>query len=286
MDVLKICKGQSISFCFPSYEKHIMMEIVGGERMSIIGINKMKIGEIPVLEVVPNGFEGKPLPTLLYFHGFSSAKEHNLPFAYMLAQRGFRIVLPDSLHHGEREKNISEDELQLSFWNIVLKNIEESNMIYTYLHDNDLIEDNRIGVAGTSMGGITVSSMLSQYDWIKAAGIFMGTAQTTTYAKQLLKHVEQQGVVIPVDEISSLLHTIEEHDLTKQMHLVQNRPIFIWHGKKDAVIPFTHAEEFYQLLKKHGGEQANIVFEKDEQAGHKVSRKAFLAGADWAYANV
>ncbi len=254
--------------------------------MSIIGIHKKEIEEIPVLEVIANDYGMRPLPTVFYFHGFSSAKEHNLPFAYMLAERGFRVVLPDSLYHGERAKNISEDELQLSFWNIVLKNIEESQLLYAHYQENHFIENDRVGVAGTSMGGITVSSMLAKYDWIKATGIFMGTAQTTTYAKQLLTYVEKEGVVIPQDEVAALMHTIEDHDLTNQMHVVQNRPIFIWHGKKDAVIPFTHAEQFYERLKKHEGDSANVSFMKDEQAGHKVSREAFLKGANWFHTNV
>lgn len=249
--------------------------------MSMIVIHKKEIEGIPTLEVIPKGKENEPLPCVFYFHGFTSAKEHNLPFAYMLAERGYRVLLPDSMYHGERAEDISEKEFQLSFWNIVQKNIEEGDVLHSYIVKSNLLTGGRIGIAGTSMGGITVSSMLVKYDWVQSIGIFMGTAKTTDYAELLLQQIKHAGIEFPKEEITSIMRTIESTDLSKHVDQIGGKSIFMWHGEKDAVIPFTYAEEFYTLVKKQQDRPIKIDFMKDKNAGHKVSREAFLTGADW-----
>lgn len=253
--------------------------------MSTIAVHKRVINGIPTLEVVPNEMEGEPLACVIYFHGFTSAKEQNLPFAHMLAERGYRVLLPDSKYHGERYAEMSEKDLQLSFWSIVQQNIEEAEILHSYVQKNNLILEDRIGVAGTSMGGITSSSMLTTYDWIKVIGIFMGTAKTTKYAKMQLKQIEKDGTDLSEKYIDEALQTIKTTDLSKQLDKMNGKSVFMWHGKKDAIIPYTLAEEFYNSIVQAVGTE-EIVFKQDEDAGHKVSREAFLAGADWFEQNL
>ena len=47
----------------------------------------------------------------IFLHGFTSAKEHNLHYAYNLAKKGIRVLLPDAHLHGVREENLDEVEL-------------------------------------------------------------------------------------------------------------------------------------------------------------------------------
>ena len=68
----------------------------------MIQIHKEIVKGVPLLHVVKAGHEEKMLPLIFFIHGFTSAKEHNLHFAYLLAEKGFRVVLPDAILHGER----------------------------------------------------------------------------------------------------------------------------------------------------------------------------------------
>src|SRR5699024_9791798 len=226
--------------------------------MSMIEIHKRNIQGIPTLEVVCNEREEDALPCVLYFHGFRSAKEHNLPFAYMVAEKGYRILLPDSKYHAERYVEMSEKDIELSFWNIVAQNIEEGAIFYEYIQKNNLLEGHRMGVAGTSMGGITTSSMLTVYDWIHAAGLFMGTAMPTAYAHVLLKEMDKQGIHIPEKDVQEIIPFIEKTDLSKQLHVLKNKHLFMWHGEKDPVIPFSFAQQFYDEVKRYGEHQFAI----------------------------
>src|SRR5690625_3496931 len=120
--------------------------------MKMIGIYKKETANIHYLVVVENTNEFKALPTIIYSHGFTSAKEHNLPLAYLLAEKGFRVILPDSKFHGEREHASSHLKRQLSFWDIVIQNIKELQIIKDKLDEEGLILEQKIGLAGTSIG--------------------------------------------------------------------------------------------------------------------------------------
>lgn len=67
------------------------------------------INRIPLLHIVKKDAQLETLPFIIFSHGFTSAKEHNLHYAYLLAEKGFRVILPEALYHGEREQGISEE---------------------------------------------------------------------------------------------------------------------------------------------------------------------------------
>src|SRR5690625_2244473 len=176
-----------------------MFDIIGNnhknERISnnMIGIQKELIQFIPSLVITKTSKSNEPAPLIIYFHGFTSAKEHNLPIAYLLAEQGYRVVLPDSKYHGEREKEITKTERYMYFWDIVMDNVHELEIIRDYYDQKGLILKDQIGIAGTSMGGITTAAALTHYSWIKVAAILMGTPKITTYAKSLVNNFKMTG---------------------------------------------------------------------------------------------
>ncbi|HLR62872.1 MAG TPA: alpha/beta fold hydrolase [Lentibacillus sp.] len=248
----------------------------------MIGVSRNKIASINCLVIVDHTNENEALPTLTYFHGFTSAKEHNLPLAYLLAEEGFRVILPDSMYHGEREKEISSIKKQVSFWDIVMQNIEELKDIRDELNAKGYIADGRFGVAGTSMGGITTAAALTQYPWVKTAGILMGSPKITTYAKTLVDSFKKMGnLPVTEDVIEHLYHRLEQYDLSKQADKLNERPVLFWHGENDAVVPFDHSYTFYEDARRYYTDQKKIRFIKEENRDHKVSRYAVLETVNW-----
>lgn len=248
----------------------------------MIGVIHKKINQIPALEVVDVKNQTKPLPVVVYYHGFTSAKEHNLPFAYRMAEQGYRVVLPDSKYHGEREIEMSAQKRQLAFWDIVMQNLKELNEIRDLFSQQGLLLDDRIGIAGTSMGGITTSAALVQYPWIKAAAVLMGSPKITAYAKTLINQFKQAGKM-PISDavIEKLYQDLEMIDLSMSPEKLDNRPLLFWHGVKDPVVPFDHSHSFYEAVKHHYTDEARIQFIQEANRGHKVSRSAVLAAEKW-----
>ena len=128
-------------------------------------------GHIPLLNITPDQ-DGKELPTVIFFHGHTSAKEHNLHYAYQLADKGIRVILPDSHLHGERSEGLDGVQISLRFWEIVLTSIEELAFLRDELHKRGLMAGEP-AVGGTSMGGITTLGAMTVYPWIKAAAVMM-----------------------------------------------------------------------------------------------------------------
>ncbi|WP_420842723.1 prolyl oligopeptidase family serine peptidase [Fervidibacillus albus] len=250
----------------------------------MIGIAKKNVNGIPVLEVGKYELEKKALPTVFFIHGFTSAKEHNLHYAYLLAEKNFRAVLPDVNFHGERSKPISEKERNMQFWSIVVQTIEELNGLKDTYVTSGLTLSEKIGVAGLSMGGIVTLGALSRYSWIKTAVSLMGSPAYETLSHELLGQFEKQGEKLPFtdEQVKTELKKIEKYDLSKRPDALQERPLLFWHGKNDPVIPYRHAWDFYHEVKDgYKDHPEKIQFLLDERAQHKVTREGVLKTVEW-----
>jgi uncharacterized protein len=242
------------------------------------------IKSIPLLHVVKQEDQWEKLPLIIFNHGFTSAKEHNLHYAYLMAEAGFRVLLPEALYHGEREQGLNEKDLYTHFWDIVLNTINEINIIMEFYKKEGLIKAGRIGVSGTSMGGIVTLGALTQYEWIKAAVSLMGIPAYEKFSLWQLEQLGKHGVSLPYtdSQIEHQLAILREYDLSLQPEKLANRPLLLWHGKKDSMVPFSVTYQFYETIKPdYQKNPERLVFLVDEKAGHKVSRDGLLATVEW-----
>lgn len=65
----------------------------------MIELTTETLAGIECLHATPAGQRHQPLPTVLFYHGFTSSKEVYAYFAVALAQAGFRAVMPDAELH-------------------------------------------------------------------------------------------------------------------------------------------------------------------------------------------
>lgn len=252
--------------------------------MMKIFVEKDCIRDIPILHLYKQGKGHERLPFVLFIHGYTSAKEHNLHYAYLLAEKGFRVVLPDVQFHGERSISVEQHELHFKFWRIVLQTIHELQILKEHFEKQNLIDVDKIGVVGTSMGGIITLGALTQYSWINTAVSLMGCPAYQSFAKMQIEHFQQTGANIPFneDEIKEQIDQLRPFDLSIHKEKLQNRPLLFWHGKKDTVVPFVPTYKFYEEIQPLYAENPErLHFEIEEEAGHKVSRKGVLLTVDW-----
>lgn len=243
------------------------------------------IEQIPVLHIVRKEHLEDRLPFIIFVHGFTSAKEHNLHYAYLLAEKGFRVVLPEAMYHGERRPDgVNTEQMMRKFWPIVLRTIDELDLLRQYFESENLIDAKRIGLVGTSMGGMVTLGSLTQYPWIKAAVSLMGMPQYEKYVHWQLDMMKKQGMDFPMpqEEIEALLKKIKKVDLSKQPERLDNRPLLFWHSKQDPIVPFTYTYDFYEKIKPlYTNAPEKLHFIVDEKSGHKVSREGLLKTVDW-----
>ena len=172
----------------------------------------------------------------------------------------------------------------MRFWEIVLTSIEDVSVIREKLLQRELHTSEKIGLAGTSMGGITTLGCLAVYDWVDAAAVMMGAPGFVQLAKAQMSEFERRGFKLPVtdEEKKKLLATLSTFDITKNPSQLNKRPIYFWHGKQDSVVPYEPTHNFYKSLKKdYADVPERIEFVSSDTAGHAVSRTGMLQAADW-----
>src|SRR5690625_4080184 len=180
----------------------------------MIVIERLEVEQIPVLLMAKSSLQSKPLPTVFYYHGFNGEKESSLTIAYKMAEKGIRVILPDAPLHGERGVSDEPVEHGRTFWNIVLQTVDELDTIRTYLQAQSFVIDEKIGLGGTSMGGMITYAALRKYDWIQTAAVLMGTPYLSERA------------VSTAGNDHELLTKIEQIDITKNINALQGRPLF------------------------------------------------------------
>jgi uncharacterized protein len=250
----------------------------------MIGIERRQIGDIPLLHLVKQPHHLEKLPFIIFLHGFTSTAERNLHYAYLMAEKGFRVALPEAIFHGTRQKGMSKVDLNLHFWDIVLNTIEEISTIKNFYDDKGLIDVNRIGLAGTSMGAIATLGALTQHDWVKAAVSLMGIPSYEEFAKWQMEQIEKYGISLNIsdEEKEQMLARLRPFDLSLQPQKLKNRPLLFWHGKRDPEVPFTPAYQFYEeIIGTNIQDPGRLRFIVDEKAGHNVSGQGVIKTVEW-----
>lgn len=234
-----------------------------------LSIRKRLITSIPVLEVVPEELANTPLPLIVFYHGWQTNKELLLTQGRKLAAKGFRVVLPDGMHHGERKIGEKSAIPSVTFFSTIQFNIVEYQLLIDYFAERELIQDSLIGVGGYSMGGMTTAALLTTRPEIKVAASIMGTPKPTLYSQGIRKHAI--ALDMPVPHELALIHSwIPQVDLSLQPEKLAKRPVLFWHGTNDPKIPYSEPFDFYQKVKdKDYGSQ--VAFLTGEGEGHLVT---------------
>lgn len=248
----------------------------------MITVEKKYINEIPLLIIAKAEKVEEALPTVVYYHGFNGEKESNLTIAYKMVEKGLRVVLPESVYHGERRHNASAEDIDMAFWQIVIQNIKELGEIKNYLDEAGLLLDSQIGIGGTSMGGITTYGALRTYDWIKTGAVLMGTPYMTEYAKMIINRFEKNhGKTLPEVMINDTLEMLAAFDITNDLATLNQRPLFIWHGGKDAIVPAQHSRKFYETVKDNYENADDLYYLEEADRIHNISKRSMDESAAW-----
>lgn len=233
-----------------------------------------KLNGIPVLHAYDEDMK-LDAPITIFLHGFMSAKEHNLHYAYNLVEKGVRVILPEAYLHGERAQNLHEHEMSLKFWEIVLTSIAEVGVIKNALTERDYT--GKIAVVGTSMGGITTVGCLTKYNWISTAGVLMGAVSFPQFLKLQFEQLERDGIEIPLtqEQIVEVNALLAPYDGYANENYMTKIPVYMWHGERDAVVPISMTRPFIEQLEEKNIPH-NITYVVDGRSGHAVSRKGIL----------
>ena len=81
----------------------------------MIALEMRNLGGGEILHACPQESLDKPLPCIVFYHGFTSSKLVYSYFAVALAEAGFRVIMPDAPEHGARYQGDEAGRMQ-RFW--------------------------------------------------------------------------------------------------------------------------------------------------------------------------
>ncbi|WP_394550260.1 esterase [Pantoea sp. SGAir0180] len=240
----------------------------------MIELTTERFAGIECLHAAPAGQRRQRLPTLVFYHGFTSSKEVYAYFAVALAQAGFRAVMPDADMHGARYNGDAETRLR-HFWDILKQNIDEFPAIEAALRADDLIADARFAVAGASMGGMTALGIMARYAHIHSVACMMGSG----YFMQL-SHTLFPPVVVTNEEqkaqFTARMASLADYDPSARLQNLANRPLLLWHGDADEVVPFAETQRLDRALREKGLD-AHLTTLSETHIGHKITPSGLTA---------
>lgn len=216
----------------------------------MVEIYTERLAGIEVLHAVPAGKKDKALPTVVFYHGFTSSKLVYSYFAVALAQAGMRAIMPDAPRHGARYDGDAQTRLH-QFWPILKSNIDEFLPIQQALAEQNLIAQGRLAVGGASMGGMTALGIMARHPELRCVACLMGSG----YFMQLAKTLFPPLVVNSPDEqrrFDNEIAPLQDYDISNKLELIGNRPLLLWHGEDDDVVPAAETFRLQQALAQQG----------------------------------
>lgn len=242
----------------------------------MVEMHQETVNGIEVIHAHPAGKHHQPLPTLFFYHGYTSSKEVYSYFGYALANAGCRVILPDALMHGARFDGDEQRRLD-HFWPILLNNIDELPALCDHYRHAGLIDGQRVGIGGASMGGMTALGASVRYPWLRACAALMGAGDFVPLSESLFPppaNADQQA------QRQQLRDRLAQAEVFHQLDKLAGRALLLWHGQSDPLVPALHSARLYQALCERQLDQ-QVEYLTEPGIGHKITVQALAATQDF-----
>ncbi|HCN98726.1 MAG TPA: esterase [Leclercia sp.] len=234
----------------------------------MIELEIRQFGDLESVHAVPAGKLSQPLPVVIFYHGFTSSKLVYSYFAVALAQAGFRVVMPDAPDHGARFTGDEQARLG-QFWPILHGNLTEFAALRDGLYQAGLVADERLAVAGASMGGMTALGIMARHPEVKCVASLMGSGYFTSLAPTLFPPQ-------PSASFAEMVSPLADWEVTTRLPLLADRPLLLWHGEEDDVVPAAETFRLQQAL-RHEGLDKNLTCLWEAGVKHRITPTALDA---------
>ncbi len=234
----------------------------------MIELEIRQFGDHECVHAFPAGKKAQPLPVVIFYHGFTSSKLVYSYFAVALAQAGFRVVMPDAPDHGARYSGDEKARLG-QFWPILHGNLTEFDALKSALYQAGLVADARLAVAGASMGGMTALGIMARHPEVKCVASLMGSGYFTSLARTLFPPL-QPG------DFATMVSPLADWEVTNALPRLADRPLLLWHGEEDDVVPAGETFRLQQAL-QHEGLDKNLTCLWEAGVKHRITPTALDA---------
>lgn len=177
--------------------------------------------------------------SIILYHGWGSSALNYLEYATSLARKGFTVIIPELIHHGERNplsNPFHPKVMQTYFWKVVCQSIDEC---LAWLNDASNTKENTV-ITGVSMGGFIASGVYAKTN-LKGLANISGSGSFIT-SERLFRLAEKRNS-LSVEEEAML----NKYDPLRHAH--GEGEVLLLHGEMDQVISIKGQEAYFAYLK-------------------------------------
>ncbi|EIZ8956773.1 esterase [Cronobacter sakazakii] len=233
----------------------------------MIEISTRRFAGIEALHAVPAGEHDKPLPTVMFYHGFTSSKTVYSYFAVALAQAGFRVIMPDAPDHGARFSDDAPRRMT-QFWQILHATLTEYPALRDAILNEGLVADGRLAVGGASMGGMTALGIMSHHPEVKCVASLMGSGWFSSLSQTLFPP--------QAADADAVRAALAPWDVGARLPSLSDRPLFLWHGEEDDVVPAAQSLRLADALRERALDN-NLTCQWQPGVKHRITPEALDA---------
>ena len=228
------------------------------------------IDSIPCLVVVPTeDVRG----VVIFYHGWSSCKELQSLRARIMASYGYAVIVPDALNHGQRGL-IDYDDKQAYplFWQAVLQSTQEAGALIAYGEAH--WPEQKIFVAGHSMGGITALGVVAAQEKVCGAAALNGSG----WWNESDRRFRAAWKIDRTPEWQFLLPHIDEADPYNRVEALSNKSVLLLNGGADDVVDKAAQALYACKLKTAGADVQSVIY---DGLGHFVTTNMMGDVVQW-----
>ncbi len=181
---------------------------------------------------------------IVFYHGWSSRASLNLFRGMSLAARGYLVLVPEAVHHGERGTLDYDDPVVVArhMFPVIDQNADEFSDLVDWLHGEGI---QKILVTGHSMGGFTAANIFTRYPEVDACVSLNGSFAFQNAADGMLQSVDPALA----ESVEKAFQSFRQ-DPQDQLDRLADRPLLLINGGDDGVIDPMWQGEFYEKLRK------------------------------------
>jgi uncharacterized protein len=180
-----------------------------------------------------------PWPAVIVLHGAGSRKENHADYARAALAHGLAALTFDNRGHGETEGPFGE------------RMIEDLGALAAWLAARPDVDGRRIGVRGSSLGGLLAIHAAAESDDIAAAVAICPAAEwmlAGDVQRVLDGRPPPAGSALSEMRVDApaLAEWLDRNDVEDAAERMGAKPLLLIHARGDEVVPYSHSEKLYE----------------------------------------
>ena len=203
-------------------------------------------------------------PIIIMCHGYGSSKnsEKYIKLAKLFSEQGIASLRFDFFGHGQSDGKFEDFTIE--------KGLEDVENVYRYLVGSEFVDNIKIGIFGSSMGGSVSILTTSEFNRFNIKSMVLSAPA-----------IDYSSIGRDALEIKTFHEDAKKYNLYKKAGWIKCSTLIV-HGREDDVVPLKQSEKFLELLSLPPEKKKLEIFEGVDHdfTGPDLDRLVELS-ADW-----